>query len=682
MINYKKYFLVLAIVLSLVLGYRTFHQYHSIQQTQINILENRAQTLADFIKAFRKTYQDIFLKKHIQVNEDTLHLLPVKTTTQISKDFALSQNHKILIRTVSDRPRNPKNMANDFELKMIDYFKKHPKDTHKFVQTKNSFTLVEPLYIQKSCLKCHGKRASAIPSIKQKYDKAYNYKIGDLRGLIDIEIKNSGYFDELYVNFKKNLFINIIILLGLLVIIYALLKDISKKEQRYRLSLEKEIEQQTCQITEQQDKLYYQANHDPLTGLPNRALFLQELQKDIEQAKVNNQKLALFFIDLDQFKQINDSLGHDIGDEVLKIAAKRLQSKIRTNDLLARLGGDEFVTIINNYNELSNLSNIASKILKITKEPIQINEHTLYISSSIGISLYPQDASNAKELLKYADTAMYKAKDDGRDNYQFYNHTMTQKAYQKVTIISELQNALQNNEFEVYFQPQIDSTNGNIIGLEALCRWNHPQKGIVLPSDFIEIAINSGIIVDIDRFVMKESMKTYAKWYKNGKTPGTLSLNFTISNILKDDFIPYVQQCMKDFDFNPNYLTLELIESEVMQKHDKVIEKLDQLSEMGVSISIDDFGIGYSSLAYLKQLPIKRLKIDRSFISNVPQNVNDNYIVKAIIALASSLHLDIMAEGVEKLTQKEFLEDNGCTSIQGFYYAKPMTIDDLEEKFL
>jgi EAL domain-containing protein (putative c-di-GMP-specific phosphodiesterase class I) len=259
---------------------------------------------------------------------------------------------------------------------------------------------------------------------------------------------------------------------------------------------------------------------------------------------------------------------------------------------------------------------------------------------------------------------------------------MTQKAYQKVTIISELQNALSHNEFEVYFQPQIDSTTEQTIGLEALCRWNHPTKGIILPSEFIKIAINNGIIIDIDKFIMRESMKTYARWHKEGKNPGTLSLNLTIDNIMNDGFIPYIKTCLQEFNFDPHNLVLELIESEIMQKHTKIIEKLEQLSKMGISISIDDFGIGYSSLAYLKRLPIQKLKIDHSFISNIPQDINDSYIVKAIIALASSLNIDIIAEGVETIQQKEFLEENGCNRIQGFYYAKPMSIRDIEQKIL
>jgi len=678
---YKKYFILFAIILSIVLGYKTYDQYHSISITQKLIIQNQSKTLVDFVKSLRKAYQNIFIREHIPIDEKTLHLLPIKTTPAIAKIFANIQNNDITIKTVSNRPRNPKNMANKFEIEMMNYFKNHPKEKYKFVQKKNSFVFIEPLYIQKSCLKCHGKRENTIESIKKQYTHAYNYKIGDLRGLINVEIKNRGYFNILYSNFKNNLIINIIILFGLLIIIYILLKIISTKELKYKHYLENEIDKKTTKIEQQQDILYYQANHDSLTNLPNRTLFMTELKKNIQQAKNNQTNLALFFIDLDQFKQINDSLGHDVGDKVLQIAAKRLKSKIRSNDLLARLGGDEFVAIIN-FKDIKYISHIASNILKITKEPIHIDEHTLYISSSIGISIYPKDATNEKDLLKFADTAMYKAKDEGRNNYQFYDTQMTQKAYEKIIIKSELKNAISNNEFIIYLQPQIDISTNTLLGMEALSRWKHSKKGLLTPNQYINLAISTGVIVDIDRMMIDKSMEIFANWYRNNKNPGKLSLNITVSNIIQDDFIDYIKKCMDKYSFKPTWLILEITENEVMQKYHVVADKLQKLNNLGISIAIDDFGIGYSSLSYLKQLPIKKLKIDRSFVFHIPDQTDDTSIVKAIIALANNLELEIMAEGVETEKQKQFLEKNGCTNIQGFYYDKPMSPKNIESKYL
>ena len=682
MLLYKKYFLIFAILLTTVVGYRTYAQYQSITQTQTKILENQTKILVDFIKSFRLTYQNTFLDKNITIDDKTLNLLPVKTTPMIAQHFSKLQNGDIIIKTVSNRPRNPNNKANVFEKDMIEFFKTHRDIKYKFIKQDGSHILVEPLYIQKSCLKCHGEKKTALNSIKSHYSKAYGYHEGELRGLIDIEIKDRGFFNLLYMDFKRNLISNIIILIILLVIIYYLLKNILKKEKKYQDILKREIDSKTHKIAQQKDTLLYQATHDALTDLPNRVHFIDRLQQTIQKAKANKTKIALFFIDLDQFKQINDSLGHDIGDEVLIIAAKRLKSKIRDSDTLARLGGDEFVAIIDDYQHQDDLTHIASKILQVTKEPIKIKEHTLYISCSIGISIYPNDATNAKDLLKYADTAMYKAKDEGRNNYQFYNTAMTQSAYEKITIKSELKDALLHDEFIICFQPQIDITTNTLLGLEALSRWNHPTKGLLQPNDYIGLAISSGMIVDLDRMMIDKSVQIFSSWYQSNKTPGTLSLNITVSNIIQDDFIDYLTDTMHKYDFNPRWLILEVTENEVMQKHKIVAQKLQKLSDIGISIAIDDFGIGYSSLSYLKQLPVSKLKIDRSFVFHVPTEQDDTSIVKAIIALANNLNLDIMAEGVETKSQKDFLEANGCVNIQGFYCAKPMSVKDIEREYL
>jgi len=682
MLLYKKYFLIFALLLSIIFGYKTYSQYQSIKRTQTKIIENQTKTLIDFIKSFRKTYQDIFLKKNITIDDKTLYLLPVKTIPIIAQNFSKLQNDNIIIKTVSDRPRNPNNMANKFEKNMIEFFKTHRDIKYKFIKQNESNFLIEPLYMQKTCLKCHGDKATALSSIKKHYSKAYGYHQGDLRGLIDIEIKERGFFNPLYIEFKSNLISNIIILIILLVIIYFLLKNIITKEKKYQKILQRDIDIKTKKIAQQKDTLLYQATHDALTDLPNRVYLIDKLHQTIQKAKTKNTRVALFFIDLDHFKHINDSLGHDIGDEVLKIAAKRLKSQLRQNDTLARLGGDEFVAIIDDYKDEENIKQIASKILKITKEPIKIQEHTLYISSSIGISIYPDDTTNTRDLLKYADTAMYKSKDEGRNNYQFYNTSMTQSAYEKVTIKSELKNALLHNEFIICFQPQIDITTNTLLGLEALSRWNHPKKGLLLPKDYIDLAMSSGIIVDIDRMMIDKSMQIFSSWYQANKTPGILSLNITISNIIQDDFIDYLTDTMHKYDFNPRWLILEVTENEVMQKHKIVVQKLQKLSDIGISIAIDNFGIGYSSLSYLKQLPVSKLEIDRSFVFDISTKQDDPSIVKAIIALANNLNLDIMAEGVETKSQKDFLEANGCINIQGFYCAKPMSAKDIEREYL
>jgi diguanylate cyclase (GGDEF)-like protein len=382
---------------------------------------------------------------------------------------------------------------------------------------------------------------------------------------------------------------------------------------------------------------------------------------------------------LDQFKKINDSLGHHIGDEVLIEVAKRLTNAIREEDTLARLGGDEFTIILKDVKNIQSASTVAQKIIEIIKEPILISSHTLYISSSIGISMYPDDSTNDDNLIKYADAAMYKAKDEGRDNYQFYSSEMTAFAFERVVIESSLKMAIKEEQFEVYFQPQFKATSNKIIGMEALVRWIHPSIGPVSPEKFIPIAEESGLIIEIDNIVMKKAMTQFAKWHSDGLNPGILALNLAMKQLNDKDFIVKLLNTMNITKFKPQWLELEVTEGQVMNNPESSIKKLNKISTMGIEIAIDDFGTGYSSLSYLKKLPLDKLKIDQSFMREIPYNEDDVAITKAIIALGKSLNLKIMAEGVEKKEQKDFLISNGCDYIQGYYYCKPIPAKDITQ---
>ena len=453
-------------------------------------------------------------------------------------------------------------------------------------------------------------------------------------------------------------------------VLYAIARDIS----------EKKIAQK--KLMEQKDVLYYQAHHDSLTGLPNRVLFSERLEYGIEIAKKKQRKLALFFIDLDQFKQINDSLGHEIGDKILKVAAERLKAKITAKDTLSRLGGDEFTIIVTQYKDIEYLSELAESILTVLMQPIHLEGQTLYTSCSIGISLYPKDDNNAEHLLKYADAAMYKAKDEGRNNYQFYQSEMTEMALERVIMKAGLRQALDHNEFIVHYQPQIDAKTGKMVGIEALVRWKHPNMGMIFPTKFIHLAEESGLIVEIDQWVMKTAMRQISLWYNKGLNPGTLALNLTLTHLRRDTYIANLQNMLDEVYFRSEWLELEITESEVMKKFEEVVEKLQLISNMGIGIAIDDFGTGHSSLSYLKRLPVHKLKIDKSFIDEIPDNEEDTAIIKAIIALANNLELSVLAEGVETKAQKDFLLQNGCRHIQGYYYAKALTAEQIEERYL
>ena len=435
-------------------------------------------------------------------------------------------------------------------------------------------------------------------------------------------------------------------------------------------------------LLEQKEILHYQAHHDALTGLPNRVLFFDRLEQGIKIAKRHNLGLALFFIDLDKFKNINDSMGHATGDRVLKAIAKRLESIIRKEDTLARLSGDEFTIIMEELRQPEDATILANKILQLLTEAVIIDNHTLYVSGSIGISFYPQDTTDAQSLLRYADTAMYKAKEEGRNNYQFYSPQMTQYALNRIMMQTSLREAIDNREFIILYQPQINATKNGLVGVEALVRWVHPTRGILSPDEFIPLAEETGMVAEIDHLVMKTAMKQVGKWYKEGLNPGVLGLNISIQQLDKPNFLELVEAFIQKYDFTPSWLELEITERQMMKNPEDVISKLTALNAVGIGISIDDFGTGYSSLSLLKRLPINRLKIDRSFVKDIPDDEEDTAIVKAIIALAKSLKLDLIAEGVETSAQIDFLIDQGCINIQGHFYYQPLTAEEMHNQLL
>jgi len=438
------------------------------------------------------------------------------------------------------------------------------------------------------------------------------------------------------------------------------------------------IEKETL-LQEKSKLLYHQAHHDNLTGLPNRTLFKDRLSQTIISSSRHEKEFALLFIDLDKFKTINDSLGHNIGDKVLIEAASRLQKCVRDEDTIARLGGDEFTIILQGIKNIQDVSHISENIINEMREPIVIKEHSLYISASIGISLFPKDAKSGDELIKFADTAMYKAKEEGRDNYQYYASQMTAYAFEKVVMDTSLRVAIKEEQFIVYYQPQIDVITEKIIGMEALVRWRHPTLGLVPPGKFIPLAEESGLIIDIDKQVRRDAMKQFALWYKEGLNPGKLSVNLEMTQLNERDFLAQLSNIMQELGFNSDWLELEVTEGQVMNNPELSIEKLKTIHDKGIDLAIDDFGTGYSSLSYLKKLPLTKLKIDQSFVRDIPKDEDDVAITKAIIALGKSLKLKLIAEGVEDESQKQFLIENGCDFIQGYFYSKPIEAEAMTQ---
>jgi len=446
--------------------------------------------------------------------------------------------------------------------------------------------------------------------------------------------------------------------------IYATWRDIQhKKEMEEKLLL-------------QQKELYLQANHDKLTGLANRNLFYDRLKQAINKAKRANTKIALFFIDLDMFKDVNDTLGHDVGDLLLQEVAKRLQKEVRKEDTVARIGGDEFIIIMENISTIQQVSKKANILLKRILQEYTIQHHLLHISCSIGISIFPDDASNIHNLIKYADTAMYKAKSEGRNRWWFYSSEMTQVIERRMQLDNDLRKALLNNEFEAYYQPFIDAKENKIIGAEAFIRWNHPHKGMISPDDFIYVAQESDLIIELDEWMMHTTMQKFSQLYQEGFNPGILSLNLTVKQLESPHFLQRLKSIMKAHNFKPQWLKLEILERQVIKKAKENIQKLNQVKALGVRLVMDDFGTGESSFTYLTQFPISQIKIDKSFISNM--QTDNKEIIKAIIALGRALNLEVIAEGVEALQDKEYLIENNCHLMQGYYFTKPLNDNDFK----
>ena len=435
----------------------------------------------------------------------------------------------------------------------------------------------------------------------------------------------------------------------------------------------------TEKLKENKEQLYDLAHHDILTGIPNRRSFLTHLENSIKVAEHNKTEIAILFIDLDNFKQINDTLGHQIGDEVLVITAKRLQGMLRQNDIVCRLGGDEFVIIVESIKTPNNAARLAQKIIDKQSQKIQIKQHELYIKSSIGISIYPDNGLDAESLLQHADTAMYQSKQLGRNTFCFYTQELTDKAFNRMLLEKDLNQAILNNQLVVYYQPQVNLITGKLSGMEAMIRWQHPSKGLLSPDKFIPVAEQSNLIVEIGDWVLKTVCKQVYNWKKSDGYTGRIAINLAGRQLLNEDLIENIKKILKETKCSPNYLEFKITEGFIPHLSDKSIQTLTDLRDMGIDLSIDDFGKGYASLAFLKRLPITRLKIDRSFIQDTGKESPNEDIAKAIIALGNSLDLKVIAEGVEKDIQQELLARAGCQEAQGYLFGHPMDSEHMSD---
>ena len=428
------------------------------------------------------------------------------------------------------------------------------------------------------------------------------------------------------------------------------------------------------QIKDSEAHLQHLAHYDPLTDLPNRTLLQIHLQHALNLAITNKNKLAVLFIDLDRFKNINDSLGHSFGDALLVELSQRLRNKLPISDSLCRMGGDEFLLIMENISSPEEASETAQLILNIIEPSFILNdEYEVYVNASIGICLYPEDGSTAESLVQNADIAMYQAKQEGRNTYRFYTPELTERVRQRLEMEAKLRRALSNDEFILHYQPQVDSSSGLIIGCEALVRWQPKDQDLVSPAEFIPLAEDTGLIVPIGKWVLKEACTQAKKWLDSGYSFGTISVNLSVRQLYYEDISKTVREVLQQTGLPANRLKLELTESMIMEGGPKAVNLMQSLKDLGVSLSLDDFGTGYSSLSYLKRFPLDELKIDQSFVKDLTENKVDQGIVIIIIEMAKTFKLEVIAEGVETKSQLNFLIENGCTASQGYYFSRPLT---------
>ncbi len=439
-----------------------------------------------------------------------------------------------------------------------------------------------------------------------------------------------------------------------------------------------ELEELAQAFDERTLKLKYQSKHDPLTDLPNRVLFLDRLQQAQRANQHHQQKLVVLFLDLDRFKEINESFGHETGDELLRKVSERITATLRERDSVARLSSDEFTLLLEQVPDDDAVIRVLQKVMWLFQEPFILDQHKLFITCSIGVAISPENGDSAEELLKNAHSAMYKAKAAGRNSYQFYTQDMTERAYERITLETDLRQAIKKNELEVFYQPQVLMATGEIIGMEALIRWHRPE-GLVPPFKFIPLAEETGIIVELDRWVMKDAMRQFEYWQQQGLNPGVLSLNLSMIQLNHDDFITEVKQHLQQSELSAAQLMFEITETQMMKNPDRIISMLKQLKALGVGLAIDDFGTGHSSLSYIKRLPVDKIKIDQSFVRDIPEDSDDMELTRAIIAMSRSLRLDVIAEGVETMQQAEFLQQHDCSEAQGYLYYKPMPADKVTD---
>lgn len=451
-----------------------------------------------------------------------------------------------------------------------------------------------------------------------------------------------------------------------------IVKPIERNRLIVAIDKARDILKMNHELTEALNQKEYMAYHDVLSGLPNRKLFEDKLRNAISLANKHNYMIAILDLDLDRFKNINESMGHTFGDLLLQQVAERLQRCVRESDIISRQGGDEFSIFLNRISQQDDVVKAIERIFKSIQQPFHLNEQEIHASASIGISLYPCDGDTVENLMKQAETAMYKAKQMGRNNYKFFTPDMNEKISNQMIMETALRKAIERDELLLYYQPQVSIMTRQIVGMEALIRWQHPQLGLVSPAQIIPMAEETGLIVPIGEWVLRTACKQVKRWQDEGSPALKLSVNLSLLQFNQDNLIQVIESILEESNFNPSLLELEITESIALHNEKQVINKLKDLRALGIKIAIDDFGTGYSSLSYLKKFPINTLKIDKVFIRDIMEDSEDEALIAAIISMAKTLKFNVIAEGVETESQFSFLSDLNCNEAQGYLFGKPV----------